>query len=69
MSLHEYRVSAEIARLNFPFYALVMAAMRQADDRNLAALRAAFPNIWTELDTRYNAPGGLVPEERQRTAR
>lgn len=64
MSLHEYRVSAEISKRNYPFYALVMAAMRQADDRNLVALRNAFPDVWTELDTRYNAPGGLVPEER-----
>jgi hypothetical protein len=63
MGLHEYRTSKELARLDAPFYALVMAAMRQADTVNAAKLREAFPGVWEELQARYDAPGGLLPEE------
>ena len=46
-----------------PFYALVMAAARRADTTNLAKLRRAWPEVVAELETRYNAPGGLLPGE------
>ena len=46
-----------------PFYALIMAAMRGADTANLAKLRAAFPEVWAELQARYHAPGGKIPDE------
>jgi len=42
-----------------------MSAMRQADTYNLTKLQAMWPEIWEELDARYNAPGGLLPEERE----
>ena len=58
MSLHEYRVSRRLALMEPPFYALVMAAMRKADDTNLGLLKAGWPDVWGELDARYNAPGG-----------
>lgn len=60
MSLHEYHVSKEIAQRDYPFYALIMAAMRKADTLNAAILRQAFPAVWAELDERYNAPGGQI---------
>lgn len=60
MSYHEYRVSEEIAQRDYPFYALIMAAMRKADTLNAAILRQSFPAVWAEVDVRYNAPGGLV---------
>lgn len=63
MTFHEYQVSKELAAI--PFYALVMAAMRRADSTNLPKLQAAFPDVWDELDARYNAPGGLLTRERQ----
>ncbi len=64
MSYHEYQVSNEIARYHFPFYALIMAAMRQADTPNTAKLRAMWPEVWTEMDARYHAPGGWLASDR-----
>lgn len=66
MSLHEYEESRKIEGKGRPFYALVMAAMRQADDDNLGRLRSAFPEVWAELQARYNAPGGMLPGETER---
>lgn len=64
MSYHEYRASHEIAQHDYPFYALVMAAMRKADTRNAAILQRAYPNVWAELEERYNAPGGQLEADR-----
>jgi len=64
MSLYDYHLSSRLGIQDYPFYALVMAAMRQADTTNLAKLRDAFPNTWDELDARYHAPGGVLPGER-----
>jgi hypothetical protein len=63
MSLHEYVISNKLTREDLPFYALIMAAMRKADDVNSFKLRAVFPEVWEELSVRYNAPGGYLPEE------
>jgi hypothetical protein len=60
MSLHEYEISKKLGQQDPPFYALIMAAMRQADSSNLAKLTAAFPGVHAELMTRYHAPGGRV---------
>ena len=64
MSRYDYEVSQDLAEHGHPFYALIMAAMRQADIDNSARLRAAFPDGWAELQQRYNAPGGQLPSER-----
>lgn len=61
MSLHDYEFSKALT--DAPFFALLMAAMRGADTRNAAALRAAFPHVWEELDVRYNSPRGLLRGE------
>ena len=63
MSFHEYQTSKLIAAQDYPFYALIMAAMRQADTSNMAKLRAAWPGVADELQWRYDAPGGLLPGE------
>lgn len=63
MSLFDFDVSRQLHTEMVPFYALVMAAMRCADSTNQAKLRAAFPEVWAELDARYNAPGGRLPED------
>jgi len=60
MSLHEYEKSKEIAVQNYPFYAIIMAAMRQADSWNFEQLKAIFPETCAELQERYNAPGGIL---------
>jgi hypothetical protein len=66
MSLYDYQVSIQIAIHNYPFYALIQAAMRQADTDNLELLKTAFPEVYAEFRARYNAPGGRLagdPEE------
>jgi hypothetical protein len=66
MSLYDYQVGIQIAIHDYPFYALIQAAMRQADTDNLEKLKAAFPEVHAEFMTRYNSPGGQVtgdPEE------
>ncbi len=64
MSLHDYRVSGELAAQGVPFLALILAAMRRADTTNLERLKLAFPEVGDELQKRYNAPSGLLPSER-----
>ena len=62
MSRREYQMSQRIAAAaGGEFYAVIMAAMRLADTGNLVKLREAFPEIWIELDERYNAPAGILP--------
>lgn len=61
MSRHEYEMSKKIAAEDYPFYAVVMAAMRQADSSNLLALKREFPLVYTELQQRYASPGGALP--------
>ena len=61
MSLHDYQQS-KYASAVYGFYALLMAAMRNADSDNAQKLRDAFPETWAELQARYNAPGGVIPE-------
>ena len=46
------------------FYAMLQACMRMADTDNLNQLKDAFPAVYTELQTRYNSPGGLLPGEK-----
>ena len=60
MSLYEYDVSREIDAKDYPFYSLLMAAMRKADSDNTVKLQANWPDIWDELQARYNAPGGTL---------
>lgn len=63
MSYHEYAVSREITGEDYPFYGLIMAAMRQADSSNVLKLQAMWPDVHRELLARYNAPGGLLEDE------
>lgn len=63
MSYHEYMVSQKISADDPPFYALIMAAMRQADTDNTVLLKRTWPHVWDELDRRYHAPNGVLPEE------
>ena len=62
MSLYDYEQSRNIELKRYPFYALIMAAMRQADSNNIALLQACWPEIFNELQERYSAPGGLLME-------
>lgn len=68
MSMYDYRVSSDLERADTPFTALIMAAMRRADTFNLSRLVRAFPDVWDELEARYNAPGGVLNAERAAVA-
>jgi len=63
MSRNNYLVSQKIEAENYPFYALIMAAMRKADSNNAAKLKAAWPDISAELQYRYWSSGGFMPGE------
>lgn len=63
MSLYDYQQSREIATKDYGFNSLIMAAMRNADDFNLAKLSSAFPETYFELKERYNAPGGKLKDD------
>ena len=63
MSLYDYLASHEISAKSYPFYALIMAAMRQADTINLSLLQRAFPEVWADYKARYFAPGGRLENE------
>ncbi len=63
MSYHEYKVSQEISQHDYPFYALIMQAMRQADSENIERLKRCWPAVWEELSSRYHAPEGILPGE------
>ena len=65
MSLHDYQVGQHIESQHSDddFYGLIQACMRLADDDNLAQLKAAWPETWSDLQARYFAPGGILPGE------
>ena len=68
MSRFDYEKSLELSATDPPFYALIMAAGRKADSGNYSLLCAAFPETMIELQERYNAPGGVLPGEKQETS-
>lgn len=66
MSFRDYEISTELNSKTYwseDFYALIMVAMRNADASNQEKLRAAWPDVWAELELRYNAPAGLLVGE------
>jgi len=69
MSRYDYLRSQAISAEHHPFYALIMAAMRQADTDNAAQLRMMFPETHKELQKRCNAPGGYLPDELEEAAK
>lgn len=64
MSYHDYVESRRIASYDPAFAAIIMAAMRKADSGNATRLQSAFPEIWSEFEARYNAPGGKLEGEK-----
>ena len=65
MPLFDYQKSSDLASQDVPFDALIMAAMRKADTKNLIMLKYYWPDLWAELSARYNAPGGVLAIDRQ----
>ena len=68
MTHHDYKVSQQIEAEKYPFYALIMAAMRKADSENAGKLRSLWPDTSVELNYRYWSAGGFVPGEDGYTA-
>lgn len=66
MTYHEYFISKKIEQHDFPFYALIMAAMRKADDVNITKLKLMWPDVHEELYRRYHAPGGFLEGEKKK---
>jgi hypothetical protein len=64
MSLYDYQASLDIRSRGYPFYGILMAAIRGADTDNLEKLKAMWPEVVEEFQARYNAPGGLLPGEK-----
>ena len=66
MSYHDYKIGQSIIIVpGMTFDGIIQAAMRKADTPNLDRLKAAWPRVWDELQARYDAPGGYLPEELQ----
>lgn len=63
MSYHDYIWGREISTKDYPFYALIQAAMRQADTDNLEKLKSLFPETFRGFQTRYKSPKGLLLDE------
>ena len=67
MSVRDYDIYRKLDAMtdwSEDFYALIMTAMSKADATNLAKLKAAWPEVWTEIEARYNAPAGLLVGEK-----
>ena len=62
-SRYDYMKGRELEAEDTPFYALIQAAMRRADTTNLEMLKGCWPEVWEELQERYNTPGGYLKEE------
>lgn len=62
ISLDEYQQSLVVNAQGYPFYALIVAAMRQADTDNLEKLKQSFPDVWRSFKIRYDNSFGIVPE-------
>ena len=63
MSRFDYEQSRVIKNEGYGFYAVIMAAMRQADTDNLEKLKQAWPQVWEELQERYHSPGGALTRD------
>ena len=60
MSLRDYELGSCMTNEfdENDFYGVIQCAMRLADSDNLEKLKNAFPEVWADLQLRYNAPGG-----------
>lgn len=63
MSLHEYLYSKTLDRYDPPFYALLFAMLRKADSYNVQHIKRLWPEKFAEFQQRYNAQGGVLPED------
>lgn len=61
MSEYDYHVAQEIIAPNdFPFDALIMAALMKADTENYGRLSQLFPRLVIEFEIRYITPPTVI---------
>ena len=66
MSYYEYEIGRKVYMMELPFNGIIQAAMRRAadeSDENLERLKGCFPEVWDDLQKRYNAPGGKLEND------
>ena len=63
LNLIDYEVSKKLQAMDIPFYALISAALSKADTNNLEKLKSGFPNVWSDLKQRHNAPLGVLKKD------
>jgi hypothetical protein len=63
MSYYDYETGRKLEMTELPFYGIIQAAMRRADNENLEKLKGCFPEVWDDLQKRYNAPGGKLEND------
>ena len=60
----DYKQSRQLdGEIDASYYALLMLVMRRSDTKNAAKLKEAFPEVYADLQRRYGAPGGVLPED------
>jgi hypothetical protein len=65
MSYEDYKIGFQV-EMDFDsdqFYGVIQGAMRLADNDNLEKLKREWPEQWEELQARYHAPGGQLPND------
>lgn len=63
LNLIDYELSKRLSLMDLPFNALIAAAARKADTENTLRLKSVFPDLMHDLQRRYNAPAGMLPED------
>ena len=63
MSLYNYQKSIKVVAQDYPFYALIMAAIHQASGFELEKLKEAFPALYYEVAERNSVDRGLLEED------
>jgi hypothetical protein len=64
MSLHDFQAAKLLSKYNFPFNALIMDALRQANHKQKELLSEIFPLLADELKQRYAVKNGILPGEK-----
>lgn len=63
MSRHDYEIGREPKLKDASFYGIIMGAMMRADTHNAGLLRSQWPDVWDEVQARYDAPGARLPTD------
>lgn len=63
MSHSDYIEGQRLSLGDPPFSSIIQAAMRKAGGSNLSKLQKGWPEIWSDLQARYDAPGGRLSED------